>query len=449
MSTLRRGTRNVFRNPIRTMAVVAILGISLGMVVVMLAARSAVNTRISEVKKNIGNTVTIAPAGARGFLGGGEALTTANLATVSGIAHVTSVNATIDAQLSSTDTTLKSGIEAGTLGGRGFRVFGSTRTQNGTSSQPPADFTPPIFAIGTNNATYGGQNIGSSITISSGQAIDATGTANEAVVGKAIAEKNSLTVGSTFTAYSTKISVVGIYDAGNTFSNNSVIFPLATLQKISSQTDQVTALVANVDSVDNLATTTNAISSALGTKADVTSSEDSVKESIKPLENIRTITATSLVGALVAASVITLLTMVMVVRERRKEIAILKSIGASDTSVMAQFMTESVVVSLFGSVIGLVLGFVLSNPILKALLTSSEGTATTIGGPVEGGPRVARIAVGGFRAAQSAVRDLQAVVDWHLIVYGLGAALLVAIIGSAIPVWMIGRVRPAEVLRGE
>ncbi len=233
------------------------------------------------------------------------------------------------------------------------------------------------------------------------------------------------------------------------FANNSVIFPLATLQKASSQTDQITSIVANVDSVDSLASTTSAVSSALGTAADVSSSEDSVKEAIKPLENIRTITATSLIGALVAASVITLLTMVMVVRERRKEIAILKSIGASDTSVMAQFMTESVVVSLFGSVIGLVLGFVLSNPILKALLTSSEGATTTIGGPGEGGPRVARIAVGGFRAAQSAVRDLQAVVDWHLIVYGLGAAILVAIIGSAIPVWMIGRVRPAEVLRGE
>jgi putative ABC transport system permease protein len=110
MSTLRRGARNVFRNPIRTIAVVAILGISLGMIVVMMTARRAVEQRITEVKANIGNTITISPAGARGFLGGGEALTTAQLTAVSAISHVTRVDAIIDAQLGSSDTNLQSGI---------------------------------------------------------------------------------------------------------------------------------------------------------------------------------------------------------------------------------------------------------------------------------------------------------------------------------------------------
>jgi putative ABC transport system permease protein len=314
MSTLRRGARNVFRNPIRTIAVVAILGISLGMIVVMMTARRAVEQRITEVKANIGNTITISPAGARGFLGGGEALTTAQLTAVSAISHVTRVDAIIDAQLGSSDTNLQSGIEAGSLGGRGFRAFRTSGESTTGSSQPPANFTPPIFAVGTNNGSYGGQNIGTSISITSGKGIDGASTANEAVIGTSLAEKNALKVGSTFTAYSTKITVVGIYDAGNTFANNTVIFPLATLQKISSQSGQITSMVANVDSVDTLTSTTSAITASLGSKADVTSSEDSVKEAIKPLENIKTITTTSLVGALIAASVITLLTMVMIVR---------------------------------------------------------------------------------------------------------------------------------------
>jgi putative ABC transport system permease protein len=163
MSTLRRGARNVFRNPIRTIAVVAILGISLGMIVVMMTARRAVEQRITEVKANIGNTITISPAGARGFLGGGEALTTAQLTAVSAISHVTRVDAIIDAQLGSSDTNLQSGIEAGSLGGRGFRAFRTSGESTTGSSQPPANFTPR-YGKGAKN----GESVSKSI-LSSGQ----------------------------------------------------------------------------------------------------------------------------------------------------------------------------------------------------------------------------------------------------------------------------------------
>jgi len=110
MSALARGSRNAFRNPLRTLSVVAILGISLGLVVVMLAARNAVDNRIAEVKSSVGNTVTISPAGARGFMGGGEPLTQSQVDVLQGLSHVRSVTATIDSQLIvDTDTNLKSG----------------------------------------------------------------------------------------------------------------------------------------------------------------------------------------------------------------------------------------------------------------------------------------------------------------------------------------------------
>ena len=59
---------------------------------------------------------------------------------------------------------------------------------------------------------------------------------NVALIGNSLATKNNLSVGSTFTAYnSTTIKVVGIFDAGNTFGNNQVIMPLATVQTLSGQ----------------------------------------------------------------------------------------------------------------------------------------------------------------------------------------------------------------------
>ncbi|MFA5775064.1 MAG: FtsX-like permease family protein [Ilumatobacteraceae bacterium] len=455
MSAIQRGVRNAFRNPLRTISVTAILGISLGLVVVMLAARSAVSNRISEVKSSIGNTVTISPAGARGFLGGGEPLTQSKVEALASIANVTRVDATVDAQLrTDTDTSLKSGIEAGTLGRRQFRAFNGGGASSGTSSRtetaPPEGFTPPILAIGTNDANNAG-TVGTNLNISSGTMIDPVSDANSAVIGATLATKNSLSPGSTFTAYGTTITVSGIYDAGNEFSNNSVVFPLKTLQRLSTQNDQLTAAVVNVDSSDHIAAVTAAVKSALADTADVTSSEDTVAEAVKPLENIRTIATTSFFGALVAAAVITLLTMVMIVRERRKEIAVLKAIGAGDATIVTQFVTESVALSLVGGVFGTILGFIFSNPILSALVSSTQnsgGPANFEGGP-GGGGRVVAVAVGGFRAVRGAVQNIQAAVDLKLVLYGLLAAVAVAIVGSAFPAWLIAKIRPAEVLRSE
>lgn len=70
MSTVTRGVRNAFRNPIRTAGVTIILALSIGLALVMTLSLKAVTNRIEIVKSSIGNTVTVSPAGARGFEGG-------------------------------------------------------------------------------------------------------------------------------------------------------------------------------------------------------------------------------------------------------------------------------------------------------------------------------------------------------------------------------------------
>ena len=45
----------------------------------MLLSLKAVDARIDDVKSSVGNTLTVSPAGARGFQGGGEPLTAAEI----------------------------------------------------------------------------------------------------------------------------------------------------------------------------------------------------------------------------------------------------------------------------------------------------------------------------------------------------------------------------------
>lgn len=123
MNTIIRGVRNAFRNVVRTGSIVVILSISIGLVIAMLAARQAVDTKIEDLKSSVGNTISISPAGFRGFEGGGSALTTEQLEKVKELAHVTGVTSSLSDRLSTDDTTnLESAIELGSLGGRLHRL---------------------------------------------------------------------------------------------------------------------------------------------------------------------------------------------------------------------------------------------------------------------------------------------------------------------------------------
>lgn len=460
MSVLTRGAKNAFRNTIRTLSVVLILALTVGLALVMLLSYQTVQNKIAAVKSSIGNTISITPAGAQGFQGGGEPLTTAQADQVKAIAHVTGVSETLNDRLTAgTDTNLVSAIEPGTLGNR-FRNRGTGEVPaNPPVGAPGAEggatqtrtFTIPISVTGISDTSA--LKV-STTTITAGTLFDASQNANVAAIGTALATKNNLSVGSTFTYGTTTVKVVAIFDAGNEFANAGFYMPITAVQTLSTQTGQISSAVATVDTIENVPTAVTDIKSKLGTdKADVVSNQDEATQTITPLENIKNISLYSLIGALAAGAIITLLTMIMIVRERRKEIGVLKAIGASNATVVTQFITESLVLTLLGSVVGAVLGFIFSNPVLNALVTSNTATPTgAAGGAVRAGGgggfgfRAIQLTGGGI---QQSIRNLHAAVNLNIVLYGLLVAVVIAILGSAIPAWLIAKVRPAEVMRGE
>src|SRR5262245_50950028 len=133
MAVLRRGTKNAFRNVIRSVSITSILALTVALALVMLLSMKAVEGRIDEVKGEVGTTVTITPAGARGFAGGGNPLTDAQTSAIESTPHVVAVAKTLSDQVrtegtegfgpqgggSTTATTnLVSAIDAGALGNR-------------------------------------------------------------------------------------------------------------------------------------------------------------------------------------------------------------------------------------------------------------------------------------------------------------------------------------------
>ena len=447
MGIVKRGVKNAFRNSIRTISIIAILSLSIGMALVMFLAVRAVETKIENVKSLVGTTITITPAGARGFEGGGEALTNTEIKAIASLEHVAkTVNLINDRLQAESDINLKSAIDMGSLGERQTRGLGD---QGGGT--PPEGLTNtsgemkmPITITGINDLTSTEALQVSELKITSGNTFDATGTERVALVGSELATQNDLKVGSKFKAYGKKISVVGIFDGGNKFMNSGIIMPLATLQKLSDQKNQLTQVVVQTDSIDSIDSVLSAVQNKLGDKADVVSQKASAEETLKPLENIKTISIYSLIGALVAGSVIIFLTMIMIVRERRREIGVLKAIGASNVNITTQFVIESLVLTLCGAIAGTIAGVFASNPVLKLLVSSSTST-TTIGG----GMRPGAIMQAGLGFMGNTVRDVAAIVNFDIILYGLLAAIVIAVLGSAIPAFFIAKIRPAEVMRSE
>lgn len=461
MGIIKRGVRNVFRNSIRAFSIILILGLSIGLALTMLIAREAVQTKISSVKSNIGNTISISPAGMRGFEGGGNPLAEEQLKTVATLDHVVTVNKTLSDRLTTDNSSLESSVEAGSLGNR-FNNSGSgepappvTSSDSPDSSidtaRPQGDFTPPITVIGTTVPSDLSSSMGGgTFSLTDGKVFEGTSTEKVAIIGTNLAEKNSLGVGSTFSTYDTTFTVIGIFDSGNDFSNNQVLIPLATLQNITSQEGELNSATVTVDSIENIDSVAAAIQEQLGDSADVTNGAERSKQAIEPLENIINISSLSLIGSVVAGSVIILLTMTMIVRERRREIGVYKAIGATNTKVIAQFIVESLTFTIIGAIIGLAIGILTSGWVTNLLVKNSATTTVTAGGGPGGmgrgmGPRMEQV----MEFGGASLSNIQTTIGWDIILYGLAGAIAIAIIGSAIPAWLISKVKPAEVMRAE
>lgn len=120
-----------------------------------------------------------------------------------------------------------------------------------------------------------------------------------------------------------------------------------------------------------------------------------------------------------AAAIISFLIMVMIVRERKREVGILKAIGGPNRRIMCQFMTEALTFSVLAGVAGLLTGALAAGSITASLVRSSGSSRlhTTASAPD--------------------------------ILIGLAGILLIAAFGSAAASYLISRIRPAEALRSE
>jgi putative ABC transport system permease protein len=146
--------------------------------------------------------------------------------------------------------------------------------------------------------------------------------------------------------------------------------PYSTVQKKIAGIYWLQSVQAACDSKDDLGLATTQITALLRQRHHLRSNEDSDFTIRSPDEIAATVAQTSQIFTLLLGSVasVSLLVggigimniMLVSVTERTREIGVRMAVGATESDVQRQFLSEAIVLSLIGGIIGIVLGIVSS-----------------------------------------------------------------------------------------
>ena len=214
------------------------------------------------------------------------------------------------------------------------------------------------------------------------------GDTTQAVISASLAEDLGLQVGSTLALPSTDgvvdLEIVGLTPANTAVGNEQVMVTLAEAQSLLNLPDSINVVEANFGTTDAAArtATTERVQAALGADyvAGALSSGTDLFASIKVGQAAMTAFG---VAALVMGGFIIFNTFRTVVAERRRDIGMLRAVGASRRTIIGLILTEGLLQGVIGTAVGMGLGY-LAGVGLLGLFAGLLQTFVhlSIGGPV-------------------------------------------------------------------
>ncbi len=197
------------------------------------------------------------------------------------------------------------------------------------------------------------------------------GGATVAILGSSIALDlfgQDEPVGKLFRLGNLNFQVIGVYKAQGALSetDNIVFIPLNTAQKKMLGIDYMSVGIVQLENINKAEATAEQIKSLMRRNHNITDpnkDDFSVQTQAQALETFNTIFSgiTYLLIAIAAISLVVggvgiMNIMYVVVTERTSEIGLKKALGARESDIMKEFLTEAVLVTVFGGVVGIAFG---------------------------------------------------------------------------------------------
>jgi putative ABC transport system permease protein len=242
--------------------------------------------------------------------------------------------------------------------------------------------------------------------------------------------------GTQFENQTLTVKTVGILDeiGGSTLggpSDYSVYVPLNTAENFFGTNETSTIIVQLQKSdQDSITQTSKSIENAFNNKVIVVSSASIFNTINSVMVQVQTL-MTGVIGiSLLVAGVGIMNIMIISLMERTKEIGIMKAIGMKDGTVLAVFISESIIMGLVGTVSGIGLGYLLAYGLNEFNLMGGMINSATSGTIMGGIPMYPILTLTNLLSA-------------------LGFGLGVSIFFGFYPAWRASKLQPVDALRYE
>ncbi|OCG25510.1 lipoprotein transporter subunit LolE [Gilliamella sp. App2-1] len=157
-----------------------------------------------------------------------------------------------------------------------------------------------------------------------------------------------------------RLQVVGILELSGSLSNNVALIPLTDAQKLLNMGDSVTGIMVNVKDVYQANNLMGKAALELDENLLFNSWEQTFGFMYRDIQMIRQIMYLAMIVVIGVACFNIVSTLVIAVKDKQRDIAILKTLGATHQLIKHIFIWYGVISGLIGSLIGVILGVVLS-----------------------------------------------------------------------------------------
>jgi len=179
-------------------------------------------------------------------------------------------------------------------------------------------------------------------------------------------------VGESIRVDNIRYRIIGVTQASSAISanlfDNNVIVPISSLITHITGKDELFQIVIRVENENLLKQTVTDVEEFLREYRDIKPDEDadfftqSFDETLTTIQTVTGLLTAMITGisgiSLLVGGIGVMNIMLVTVTERTKEIGLLKAIGARDQDILAQFLFESITLSVVGGIIGITLGVI-------------------------------------------------------------------------------------------
>jgi lipoprotein-releasing system permease protein len=283
--------------------------------------------------------------------------------------------------------------------------------------------------------------------IIAGSLTDFTGD-DAIVVGVALANADRLRIGGALTVISPEgaatafgtiprvraYRVVAIFDAGLNDYNSSVVFlPLAAAQVFFQKPNAVTGIEIRLHDPDQVAVVGQQLAPLLAGRPVYARDWRHANDTLIGVLQVQKDTMFIVLGMIVLVAAFNVVSsLIMLVKDKRADIAVLRTIGASSASVLRIFLMCGAFVGVSGTVIGTLIGVIFCHYI---------GVVQHFVEQITGG-RV-------FDASVFMLTELPNTIDWGDVVRVVALGLVLSLLATLYPSWRAARTDPVEALRHE